>query len=115
MKINNSWQFAEGSFASYCSATLCGFAARPLSSSTRQPELRLERFLTMQAVIRLMFGISELHRRNASPVHCRCASAVKAKLGLASAVREIATASVAAIWTDGLGANDGHLSSSGWP
>ena len=38
----------------------------------------------MQAVIRLMFGISELHRRNASPVHWRCASAVKAKLGLDS-------------------------------
>ncbi len=34
----------------------------------------------MQAVIAGMLGISELHRRNASPVHICCASALKAKL-----------------------------------
>jgi hypothetical protein len=37
----------------------------------------------MQAVIFGMSGISELHRRNASPVHICCASALKAKLALA--------------------------------
>jgi hypothetical protein len=34
----------------------------------------------MQAVIFGMLGISELHRRNASPEHICCASALKAKL-----------------------------------
>jgi hypothetical protein len=34
----------------------------------------------MQAVIFGIFGISELHRRNASPLHIDCASALKAKL-----------------------------------
>ena len=38
---------------------------------------------------------SELQRRNASPVDCR--SAVNAQLGFASAVREVATARIAAI------------------
>jgi hypothetical protein len=38
--------------------------------------------LIMQAVIAGMFGMSELHRRNASPVHICCASALKAKLAL---------------------------------
>ena len=36
----------------------------------------------MQAVIFGMFGISELQRRNASPVHCCCASELKAKLAV---------------------------------
>src|SRR5882724_1801414 len=36
----------------------------------------------MQAVIFGMFGISALHRRNASPVHICCASALKAKLAV---------------------------------
>jgi hypothetical protein len=34
----------------------------------------------MQAVIFGMLGISELQRRNASPEHIACASALKAKL-----------------------------------
>src|SRR6185369_6639228 len=38
------------------------------------------RCLNMQAVIAGMFGMSALHRRNASPVHICCASALKAKL-----------------------------------
>ena len=45
----------------------------------RQPTLRSARCFTMQAVIFGMFGISELQRRNASPVHCCCASELKAK------------------------------------
>jgi hypothetical protein len=36
----------------------------------------------MQAVILGMLGISELHRRNASPEHICCASALKAKLSV---------------------------------
>ena len=36
----------------------------------------------MQEVIAGMFGMSELHRRKASPVHICCASALKAKLSL---------------------------------
>ena len=36
----------------------------------------------MQAVIFGMFGISELQSRNASPVHCCCASELKAKLAV---------------------------------
>jgi hypothetical protein len=35
--------------------------------------------LIMQEVIAGILGISELHRRNASPVHIDCASALKAK------------------------------------
>src|SRR2546423_12636932 len=36
----------------------------------------------MQAVIFGMFGISSLQRRKASPVHCDCASALKARLAV---------------------------------
>jgi hypothetical protein len=47
----------------------------------------------MQAVIAGIFGISELQRRNASPVHICCASALKAKLELdESAEKETAKA-----------------------
>ena len=63
------------------SATLRDFwAARSLSITERQPALKLGAMLIMQAVIFGMFGISLLHRRKASPVHCCCASALKAKL-----------------------------------
>ena len=48
----------------------------------RQPALRSVRCLIMQAVIFGIFGISELQRRNASPVHCCCASELKAKLAV---------------------------------
>src|SRR4029453_6649711 len=48
----------------------------------RQPTLRSARCLIMQAVIFGIFGISELQRRNASPVHCCCASELKAKLAV---------------------------------
>src|SRR5262249_15610949 len=51
-----------------------------LSITARQPGLSWARCLTMQAVILGMFGISELQRRNASPVHICRASAVEAKL-----------------------------------
>src|SRR5512132_310182 len=57
----------------------------------RQPTLRSARCFIMQAVIFGMFGISELQRRNASPVHICCASELKAWL----AVEEIAEKAVA--------------------
>jgi len=53
----------------------------------------------MQAVIRGMFGISELQRRNASPYNICCASALKAKLELDdSAEKETANASTKPAW-----------------
>ena len=59
----------------------------------------MARFLTMQAVIFGMLGISELHRRNASLVHICCASALKAKPGVDdSAETEAATASIKPAW-----------------
>jgi hypothetical protein len=46
-----------------------------------------------------MFGISELQRRNASPVHICCASGLKAKLELDdSAENETANASTKPAW-----------------
>src|SRR5665213_3549244 len=76
----------------YSAATLLDFcAARSRSSTVRQPALRLERCLTMHAVIFGMFGISELQRRNASLVHIDCASALKAKLEV-DEIAEIETA-----------------------
>jgi hypothetical protein len=48
----------------------------------------------MQAVMRGILGISELHRRKASPLHICCASTVKAKPELDdSAETDIATVS----------------------
>src|ERR1700687_3696596 len=53
----------------------------------------------MQAVILGMLGISELQRRNASPVHICCASALNAKLELDdSAEKETANASTKPAW-----------------
>jgi hypothetical protein len=43
-------------------------------------ELRLARFLIMEAVIREKSGISELQNRNALLLHICCASGLKAKL-----------------------------------
>src|SRR6267378_1704640 len=83
----------------YFEATLPACAAASLSITARHPELRLERFLTMQAVMRGMLGISELHRRNASPVHICCASALKAKLADEdNAEKEAATARAKPAW-----------------
>jgi hypothetical protein len=54
--------------------------------------------LIMHAVIFGMFGISELQRRNASPVHCCCASELKAKLAVdETAENEAAKASARVI------------------
>src|SRR4030088_3462889 len=66
----------------HCAATLLALeaAASSLSITWRQPTLRLARCLRMHAVIFAMSGNSELHRRNRSPVHICCASALKAKL-----------------------------------
>ena len=55
--------------------------------------------LIMQAVIFEMLGISELHKRKASPVHICCASALKAKLALDDrAEKEIAKANTKPAW-----------------
>jgi hypothetical protein len=42
----------------------------------RQPGLSCALFLCRQALTRSTFGISALHRRNASPVHACCPSGV---------------------------------------
>jgi hypothetical protein len=55
--------------------------------------------LIMQAVIFGMLGISELHRRKASPVHICCASALNAKLALDDrAEKETAKANTKPAW-----------------
>jgi hypothetical protein len=55
--------------------------------------------LIMQAVIAGIFGMSELHSRNASPVHICCASALNAKLWLDDkAETEAATANTKPAW-----------------
>ena len=64
--------------------------ARVLSITARQPALRSERCLIMQAVIFGMLGISGEHRRKASPVHICCASAEKAKLDVVETIETIA-------------------------
>jgi hypothetical protein len=72
-------------------ALLC---AASRSITARHPGLRSLRCLTIHAVMRGMLGISELHRRNASPLHICCASTVKAKPELGdNAETDIANAS----------------------
>src|SRR5437867_103876 len=66
--------------SNYSAATLLDCLAKSRSITERQPLERLARFFTMQAVTFEMLGISELQRRNASPVHICWASALKAKL-----------------------------------
>src|ERR1700685_782030 len=66
--------------ADYSAATLLGFSDAILSITARQPVLSSALRFTMQAVIFGMLGISEAQRRNASPYHICCASALKAKL-----------------------------------
>jgi hypothetical protein len=44
----------------------------------------------MHAVIFGMLGISDEHRRKASPVHCCCASAEKAKLEVVEMIETMA-------------------------
>src|SRR5207248_11159769 len=74
-------------------------AARSRSITVRQPVLSSARCLNMQAVIFGMFGISSLQRRKASPVHCDCASALKAKLAVEdSAEIEAAKARAIPAW-----------------
>ena len=64
--------------------------ARSLSITARQPALRSERCFIMHAVIFGMLGISDEHRRKASPVHCCCASAEKAKLEVVETIETMA-------------------------
>jgi hypothetical protein len=69
--------------------------AKSLSITVLQPALKLARCLNMHAVMRETSGISELQRRNASPVHICCASALKAKLEVDdSAEQETANANI---------------------
>src|SRR6202022_1016599 len=85
--------------ANHFAATLDCLAARSRSITARQPVLRSALCLNMQAVIFGMLGISELQRRNASPVHICCASALKAKLELDdSAEKETAKANTKPAW-----------------
>jgi len=64
----------------YCAASLLEREeASSRSITDRQPALSWALFLIMHAVIAGMLGISELHRRNASPVHIWRASELKAK------------------------------------
>jgi hypothetical protein len=68
----------------------------------------------MQAVIFGILGISELHSRNASPVHICCASALKAKLEVDdSAEMEAATASIKPAWRSVL-VKDAVIGGSRW-
>jgi hypothetical protein len=64
----------------------------------------------MHAVIFGMSGISELHRRNASPVHICCASSLNAKLEVDdSAATEATTASAKLAWRSALVERCGHF------
>ena len=63
--------------AGFLSAGLALAAVPSISSITaRHPALTFALFRRMQAVIRAMLGISELHRRMASLMHIRCALAL---------------------------------------
>src|SRR5271165_5094641 len=85
--------------ASSAVATFFLAPARSRSMTERQPLLRSARCFIMQAVIFGMFGISELQRRKASPVHICCASALKAKLEVdESADSEAARARTKPAW-----------------
>ena len=64
--------------------------ARSLSITARQPALRSERCFIMHAVIFGMLGISDEHRRKASPVHICCASDEKAKLDVVETIETMA-------------------------
>src|ERR1700744_801420 len=93
--------FRHSRFAgcAYWAATLLDCSAKVLSITVRQPALSSERCFTMQAVIFGILGISELQRRNASPVHICCASALKAKLAVDDSVdTETAKASTKPAW-----------------
>src|ERR1700687_1968845 len=69
----------------------------------------------MHAVIAEILGISELHRRNASPLHICCASALKAKLALDdSAEQATAKASTRPAWRIVL-VRDAVIFGSHWP
>jgi hypothetical protein len=50
----------------------------------RQPGLSCALFLCRQALTRSTFGISALHKRNASPVHACCPSGVQASAAIGS-------------------------------
>ena len=76
----------------YSAATLPDCRAKSRSRTVLQPALRLALCFLIHAVIRETFGISELQRRIASPVHICCAS--EAKLEVDNAEKETATARI---------------------
>jgi hypothetical protein len=100
LRLIDASAFRKSTPTAYCSAILPDFcAARSRSSTVRQPVERLARLEIMQEVIFGMFGISELHRRNASLVHIDWASALKAKLEVdETAEKEAAKTSAILIW-----------------
>src|SRR5579863_361356 len=98
--------------APYWAATLLDFAAMSRSITVRQPALNSARCLNMHAVIFGMSGISELHRRNASPVHICWASALNAKLDVDdSDDKETATASTRPAWRSAVAKDEDILGS----
>src|SRR5579863_96554 len=98
--------------APYLAATLFDFAAMSRSITVRQPALNSARCLNMHAVIFGMSGISELHRRNASPVHICWASALNAKLDVDdSDDKETATASTRPAWRSAVAKDEDILGS----
>jgi hypothetical protein len=99
----------------YFAATLLDCATRSRSITVRQPTLSWALCLNMQAVMADTFGMSELHSRNASPVHICCASALKAKLELDdNAEKETAKASIKPAWRIVL-VKDAVMVGSLWP
>src|SRR3954452_5422302 len=81
----------------------------------RQPTLRSARCFIMQAVIFGIFGISELQRRNASPVHCCCASELKAKLAVDETVENEAAKASARVILRVVAVNSVVIVGSHWP
>jgi hypothetical protein len=59
-------------------AAIAGDCWASRSITALQPELKLARFLIVQAVIKGMSGISELQNRSASLAHICCASGLNA-------------------------------------
>src|SRR6185295_11366647 len=102
--------------ATYCAASLPDFwAARSRSKTERQPVLRSERCFIMQAVIFGIFGISELQSRNASPVHCCCASELKAKLAVDETAENEAAKASARVILRAVAVNSVVIVGSHWP
>jgi hypothetical protein len=73
-------------------------AASSFSTAVLQPALRLACCFFMQASVAWIFGIVELQRRHASPVHACRVSALQAKLGVERVEKETAKAAMSKAW-----------------